>query len=358
MKNHLLVFLSEILSAKTLVPIVSALKRDSSIEIQIVNDGFCKEFVESLEIPFTCIESDFESRIRPIIAGSALILMGKTYIQPSEYQILNIAQQEGTPVLLSIPDMGFDIVHAKLIGIGGGYGEGAPLPLLMLADQRTIESLRRSGIPDSHIIEAGNPYFDELYQELEINPLRSIDAKRVGYFSTPFELDYTRGILPAKYAQAQLIQDIREACSKLGYELVGKRHPQVPESLFDGIPLFEGRPIDLIRDVKVGIGSYSTTLIECWASGLPTVSYQPWKADIRGDVFADRIPIVKTPQELLINLERAMGSELDPHLDTRFVTCNPGTSTETYLKVIRDIIYGIPREGLDRKRGRTKGLDV
>lgn len=65
---RVLVFVSEILSAKTLVPIIGALRSDPEFCVRIVNDGFCMELVQTLGRPVTYILDDFEaSATRPVI---------------------------------------------------------------------------------------------------------------------------------------------------------------------------------------------------------------------------------------------------------------------------------------------------
>lgn len=337
MKEHrirVLVFISEILSAKTLIPIVNLLQVDSQFDVTIVNDGFCVEFVRSLGLPIEYIVDDFESQIDSKIRDASVILMGKSYVQTSEYTILHQAANRGVPVLMVVPDMGIDVVRAKLRGIGEGSPAGIPFPKLLVADKRTRESLRNSNVPGDRIVEFGNPYFDELYDELERDQ-SEWSPVGIGYFSTPFDLDYDRGILPADYRHKDLISDIRRACSNARQTLVGKLHPQVDPALFEDMEVFDGTPLEMIRTIRVAVGSYSTTLLEAYASGIPTISYQPWKANIRQDVFEDRIPIIKTSTEL----EQAIRSALTVTTERcapRHVTFNPGSSLETVLTLIRE----------------------
>jgi hypothetical protein len=332
---HVLAFVSEILSAKTLVPILDAIGRDPEFTVRIVNDGFCLEFVRSLGLPVEYILDDFESRIDAEVRAASLVLTGKSYVQPSEYALLRSAASRGAPVLMVVPDMGIDVVRAKLRGIGGGPPDGIPYPRLLLADERTRESLRGSGIPEDRIVEFGNPYFDQLYDELrrDWSDWRQVGA---GYFSTPFELDFDRGILPAAYRQKDLIADIRRACANLGLPLTAKRHPQVEPALFQGMRMFDGTPLEMIRTIRVAVGSYSTTLLEAYAAGIPAVSYQPWEANIRADVFEGRIPIVKSRSQMEEALRIALSGPCG-RAAPRYVTYNPGASLEVALGLVRDL---------------------
>lgn len=336
MKNRVLVFLSEILSAKTLIPIVETMRRDPHTSVKIVNDGFCIEFAKSLGLPIEYVVEDFDARINPLIREASVIWMGKSYVQASEYSILRQASDCGVPVMMVIPDMGIDIVQAKLHGIGKGSSGSIPYPKLLLADERTRGSLRSLDIQDTEIVEFGNPYFDQHYRELAADQSHW-DPVGIGYFSTAFELDYIRGILPANYPQMCFVEDIRRVCRRLGQPLIGKRHPQVEPALFDGMAVFEGTPLEMIRTIRVAVGSYSTTLLEAYSAGIPTISYQPWTANIREDVFEGRIPIVKSVSEL----EEAIGSALLLPLGRsapKHITYNPGTSLEVAAGLFRGLL--------------------
>lgn len=331
---RVLVFLSEILSANTLVPIIGALRSDPEFCVRIVNDGFCKEFVESLGLPVTYILDHFEAKVDQEVLAASVVLMGKSYIQPSEYALLRRAAHRGVPVLMVVPDMGIDVVRAKLKGIGDVSPGGIPWPRLLLADDRTRQSLIALNMPESRIVEFGNPYFDALYRELE-EDRGAWRQTGIGYFSTPFELDFERGILPADYSQSDLIEDIRRACKKLRQPLIGKRHPQVDPAHFAGMRVFDGTPFEMIRTIRVAVGSYSTTLLEAHVAGIPTLSYQPWEANIREDVFEGRIPIVKSAEDLEEAL-RLMLTYLERQPPT-CVTYNQGRSLEVALDLIREV---------------------
>lgn len=332
---HVLAFVSEILSAKTLIPIVETIKKNPDFSVSLVNDGFCMEFIQTLQMPVEYILDDFESPIDSKIQAATVILMGKSYIQPSEYEILRRAAHWGVPVLMVVPDMGIDVVQAKLRGIGGHSSSSIPYPKLLVADERTRESLRCLNVPDDKIVEFGNPYFDELYRDLNANKDKW-NPVGIGYFSTPFELDFDRGILPVDYRQKDLIEDIRQVARKLRQPLTGKRHLQVDLALFGGMKVFDGTPLELIRTIGVAVGSYSTTLLEAYASGIPTISYQPWEANIRQDVFEDRIPIVKTVWELEEALKLALAHPIRRRAP-EYVTFNPGTSLAKAENLIRDL---------------------
>lgn len=329
---RILAFVSEILSAKTLVPILKAAMDGPEFSVKIVNDGFCMEFVKSLEMPVEYILNDFDVRINDEVKSASVVLTGKSYVEPSEYSLLRSAASFGVPVLMVVPDMGIDIVRAKLKGIGEKSQGGIPYPKLLLADERTRESLKGLDIPEHNIVEFGNPYFDDLYRELLLD--RSPwSPNGIGYFSTPFELDFQRGILPAEYRQQDLIDDIRAVCASLGQQLCGKRHPQVDPKLFTGMNVFEGTPLGMIRTIQVAVGSYSTTLLEAYASGIPTLSYQPWEANIRADVFKGRIPIVKSAAELKEAIQASLVSSRR-RSEPRYVTYHPGTSLEEALNLV------------------------
>jgi hypothetical protein len=229
--------------------------------------------------------------------------------------------------------VGIDIVRAKLRGIGAESSCGISWPTLLVADERTRESLRYLDIPNERIVEFGNPYFDELYEELECDR-SEWDAQGIGYFSTPFELDFQRGILPANYRQQEMVEDIKRACERLGQPLIAKRHPQVENSVFDGLEVFEGTPLEMIRKIRVAVGCYSTTLLEAYAAGIPTISYQPWPANIRQDVFDARIPIVKSASELSESL-RLVLSRPQSRRVTTLLTYNPGCSIAVALQLVR-----------------------
>lgn len=329
---RVLAFVSEILSAKTLVPIINALRSDPEFCVRIINDGFCAEFVRSLALPVEYIVEDFESRIDVEVRSTSVVLMGKSYVQPSEYSILRRAAHWGVPVLLVVPDMGLDVVRAKLKGIGVSI----PWPKLLLADHRTRESLGELRVPADRVVEFGNPYFDDLYAELRGDDPGCWDPVGIGYFSTPFELDFKRGILPADYRHRDFVDDIRRVCFKLGQPLQVKRHPQVDPDLFDGLTVFDGTPLQMIRKIRVAVGSYSTTLLEAYVAGIPTISYQPWEANIREDVFACRIPIVKTPADFEALLRVALlhtTSTEGPNL----ITYNPGRSLEAIQSLLKEL---------------------
>ncbi len=133
--------------------------------------------------------------------------MGKTYEEPSECIIFDCAARLGKPMLLVVPDLGAQVVQAKLKGVNL-----SSISTLFLADPETKAAVVQSGIPDNKIVEAGNPYFDELYEALLSETFDQ--AVGIGYFSTPFELDYQRGILPANYRQGDLIADIKKPVTK------------------------------------------------------------------------------------------------------------------------------------------------
>lgn len=331
---RVLVLVSEILSAKTLVPIVRALMSEPDVSVKLINDGFCIEFVQSLGLPVEYLLEDFETRLDHMVSHASVVLMGKSYVQASEYVLLRRAAHWGVPVMMVVPDMGIDIVRAKLRGIGALTSCGVPWPKLLVADDRTRESLRCLDVPNKRIVEFGNPYFDELYEELQCDA-SEWDAQGVGYFSTPFELDFQRGVLPANYRQQEMVEDIRRACEGLNQPLIAKRHPQVENSVFDGMEVFEGTPLEMIRKIRVAVGCYSTTLLEAYAAGIPTISYQPWPANIRQDVFDARIPIVKSASELSESL-RLVLSRPQSRRVTTFLTYNPGCSTAAALRLVRD----------------------
>lgn len=336
---RVLAFVSEILSAKTLVPIIRALRLDERFVVRIVNDGFCKEFVESLGLPVTYILDHFEAKVDPEVHAASVVLMGKSYVQPSEYDLLRRAARWGVPVLMVVPDMGIDIVRAKLRGIGDDSNGAIPWPKFLVADPRTRASMRSLNIPDDRIAEFGNPYFDELYFELNRDH-SDWEPVGIGYFSTPFELDFKRGILPANYRQSQLITDIHRVCREQRQPLIGKRHPQVDPKLFKGMTVFDGTPLEMIRTIRVAIGSYSTTLLEAFAAGIPAISYQPWEANIRQDVFENRIPIVKTASELKASLSQIFN---DPHRRraTEHVTYNPGSALCVALDQLDELLASL-----------------
>ncbi len=330
---QVLAFVSEILSAKTLVPMLGALRTDPTVNVRIVNDGFCQEFVRTLDLRVEYILDDFESRIDEELRSASVVLMGKSYVQPSEYAILHSAARWGVPVLMVVPDMGIDVVRAKLKGIGDGSSAGIPWPTLLVADSRTRASLADLGVPNDRIVEFGNPYFDELYGELEHDSGRW-DHQGIGYFSTPFELDFDRGILPADYRHRDFVADIRRASLTVGEPLTVKRHPQVDPALFEGLNVFDGTPLEMIRTIKVAIGSYSTTLLEAYVAGIPTISFQPWDANIREDVFAGRIPIVKTTSELEELLRLTLLCEFERRTPD-LVTYNPGRSLDRVIPLVK-----------------------
>ncbi len=330
---RVLVFVSEILSAKTLIPIVEAMRREPEFTVTMVNDGFCIEFIRSLAMPVEYIVDDFESEIDLKIRDSSVVLMGKSYAQPSEYQILRRANHWGVPVLMVVPDMGIDIVRAKLRSIGG-ESNCIPFPTLLLADEKTHVSLRSLNVPDHRIVEFGNPYFDELYEQLA-EDTAEWNATGIGYFSTPFELDFDRGILPADYRQKDLIADIRKVCASLSQPLTGKRHPQVDLALFEGMRVFDGTPLEMIRTIRIAVGSYSTTLLEAYAAGIPTISYQPWKTNIRQDVFEGRIPITKSQTELEDAIQAALANP-PMRQAPRLVTYTAQASLAKAVRLIRE----------------------
>lgn len=331
--TRILVFMSEILSAKTLAPIVSELRSDLSYSVQVISDGFCKEFIDSLDLDVEFILDDFEDRTERLLLEASLVLMGKSYEQPSEYTILRQAEHIGVPVLLALPDMGFDIVKAKLKGLGGNCPTSLGFPLLLLADERTRASLLDCGTPEARLVELGNPYFDAHYEAL-LTDSADWNQLGIGYFSTPFELDFKRGILPANYRQADLIADIRRVCTSLDQPLKAKRHPQVDPELFDELEVFEGTPLEMIRSIRIAVGSYSTTLLEAFSAGIPAISYQPWDENIRDDVFKDRIPIVKSIEELKEAIQVALISAPN-RCGPIPITFNPGTSLNMAVKFIR-----------------------
>ncbi len=324
-RPRLLVFLSEILSANTLVPILRQVRREGAFALDIVNDGFCREFVESLGLPVEYAVDNFAEVVGHKLRGASLVLMGKSYVQRSEYELLEEAALQRVPVLMVVPDMGLDVVRAKLSGIQ------PPWPVLLLADERTAGALPELGVPRGQIVLMGNPYFDELYAQLGADA-SAWDGEGLGYFSTPFELDFQRGILPADYPQRRFVLDLADAAERLGQPLMAKRHPQVSLDHFRGLSLFEGTPLGMIRRIRVALGSYSTTLLEAYAAGVPTISYQPWKRLIRKDVFEGRIPIVRTPAQLA----QAVSSALHvPRRAPVAVTANPGRSLQEAMRQVR-----------------------
>lgn len=330
---RVLVFVSEVLSAKTLLPIIAALRSDPTMNVKVVNDGFCLDFVRSLELPVEFILNDFEARIDCDIRSSSVVLMGKSYVQPSEYAILRRAAHWRVPVLLAIPDMGIDVVRAKLKGIGGDSPNRIPWPTILLADHRTRRSIGSIGVPEGCVVEFGNPYFDDLYDQLW-QDRSEWKLSGIGYFSTPFELDFERGILPADYRQKDLITDIIRTCQDLGQPLTGKRHPQVAPALFEGMHVFDGSPLEMIRTIRVAVGSYSTTLMEAYSAGIPTLSFQPWEANIREDVFEGRIPILKTTSALKDATEKALALSTE-RKEPRIVTYHPGCSIGEAIALIK-----------------------
>lgn len=344
-KRRILFFLSEILAAKTIYPIIKKFQERGDVEIRVVNDGFCRDFIESLALRCIVIESDFEANIEPLVRWADIIITGKTYVQQSEYMLFLHASKHKKPCLLILPDMGGDIVRAKLRGLGGTFGEGVPLPTLLVADPRTRDSLVASGLPSHKVLEFGNPYFDELYAALPIQPVTTSNLP-VGYFSTPFELDYTRGILPACYRQSQLISDIKQACGDVQRAILAKRHPQLEPSLFTGIAQFDGTPLEMFRRVSVAVGSYSTTLLEAYVAGIPSISYQPWPINIRDDVFDGRIPIVKTKEELVGALRGVLSQPPVQGGEPTFITFYPKDSLSRFFDIFDSVCANHPSASL------------
>ena len=343
MKKRILFFLSEILSAKTLTPLIETVRRDPAIQVAVINDGFCVDFIRTLNIPFNLLDSNFENAVVPFLEWADLIIMGKSYEQKSEYIIIEKADSKNIPLLLVIPDMGIDIVKAKLRGLGTERSnKDIPVPILLLADPMTRNSLAELGIPPHRMIEAGNPYFDDLYLALCEESPDAQQPRGVAYFSTPFELDWERGILPAEYRQIDLIDEIAAVCEELDVPLIGKRHPQVDPLMFRDMEMFEGAPLDLLRRVNVSVGSYSTTLLESYVAGVPTVSYQPWESNIRADVFDGRIPIAKSFDELKEFLKNALEVQRKVMPGGNIITYNPGSSLQRYQELAREILMGLP----------------
>jgi hypothetical protein len=333
MPRRVLLFLSEILSSQTLLPVLAAL-RARGCDVRVINDGFCRAFLDSEGCDYELIDYDFAGRIAEPVAWADVVVTGKSYVEPSEYLLMELARAMGKPLLLALPDPGADVVMAKLRS-RDGVGH-ITLPVSLVADARTRSELVRRGLPADRLIPAGNPYFDDLYDRLA-SPLP--DVRRPGtvaYFATPFDLDWERGILPTDYSHRRMIEDVKERVESLGAVLIAKNHPQVPKELLEGIEIFDGHPLDLIRRVTATVSSYSTTLLEAWVAGVPSVSYQPWTADIRADVFAERIPIVKN----LADLERALGEALTAGVASgapRPITFFPGQAREAYVAAIEQL---------------------
>lgn len=332
-QHQILFFLSEILAAKTLAPVVRRLAKDARYRTIVINDGFCTELVSSLGLGVEVIGSRFEARIGPLLDGVSLVVTGKSYCQPSEYAILREAAARNLPVLVSLPDLGFDVVDAKLRGCDGSGG--FPPPRCLLADPMTHASLLRRGWATDRLVAAGSPHFDVLYAR---SPGPGEDSRLAAYISTAFEQDHVRGILDVPYSQRRYIRELAETFTAIGLNFVARRHTQVPACYFDGIPMTDEDSLALMLRSRIVVGSYSTALLEAYVAGVPVVSYQPWPRTIRADVFAGRIPIAKNLDEL----NRIVGSLLEGAWDAgrraRRITYYAGASLSRYVEVIAEAI--------------------
>lgn len=302
MTKNVLIFISEVLAMHTIMPIMKYLKGDPRIKMTIIHDGFCTEEVNKHNIDYTLIKEPFLQNVEQFVRESDLVLSGKSYSQLSEIELINIAKGLQIPYLLLVPDIGGEIALAKLTD---RRNKRLLLPdKIFIADKKTHDYLINFGVPENLIIAAGSPYFDMIYNRSE-NEKRRPNKNLLVYISTPFELDHKRGILDAPYEQHQLIQDIKTAAQELNLDLVAKRHTQLDPELFNGINTYDGDIFSLLMQAHVVVGSYSTGLLEASVIGTPVVSYQPWRKNIREDVFFGRIPIAKSYKELVDNISKA-----------------------------------------------------
>ncbi len=337
MAYNILVFVSEVLALHTLTSIIRHLKNNSQIKLTIIHDGFCTEAVDKQNFNYVLIRDDFSRNVRPFVKGSDLILSGKSYVQPSEVELMDCAREFQKPYFLFIPDIGGQIALAKLIDRRNS--KLLSPSKIFISDKRTLDYLVRQGMPKDLMIAAGSPYFDDLYKRLAIKkpkPRKDLLA----YISTPFELDHRRGIFNVQYEQSQLIKDIKNAARQLNLRLVSKRHVQLDPSLFNGIKTWTEDVFSLIAQASVVVGSYSTGLLEAAITGVPTISYQPWFNNIREDVFYGRIPIAKTYESLIEKLSAARDS---PRNSPCEITYNPGKSIDVILNHVYSTLNIAPQ---------------
>lgn len=337
MVYNILVFVSEVLALHTLTSIIRHLKSNPQIKLTIIHDGFCTEAVDRQGFDYTLVNDPFLQNVRSFVKKSDLILSGKSYMQPSEIELMSVAKEFGKPYFLFIPDMGGQIALAKLTDRRNN--ELLSPNKIFISDKKTLDYLVRQGIPKDLMVAAGNPYFDNLYKRLKNEGLRP-KKDLLAYISTPFELDHIRGIFNVPYAQSQLISDVKNAARQLNLRLVSKRHVQLDPSLFNGIKTWTEDVFSLIAQASVVVGSYSTGLLEAAITGVPTISYQPWFNNIREDVFYGRITIAKTYESLIEKLSAARDS---PRNSPCEITYNPGKSIDVILNNIYSALNIAPQ---------------
>lgn len=329
MKKNILILVGEVLSLHSLKPLINRFQAHPEINTIVINDGFCTDEVIKQKIDFSLVNEPFNENVIPFLKDCCLIISGKSYKQQSELTLLKYSKQFNIPYFMILPDIGGEIVLAKLENL---ISNEFMLPdKIFIADQNSHSFLISSGIPDEIIVPAGSPYFDEFYNLIEKQILLPKENLLV-YISTPFEYDFERGILEADYSQKRLIREIHMASKELGVNFVAKRHPQLNEDLFQGMEQHDGDIVPLLIKAQVVVGSYSTGLIQGAIAGKPAVSYQPWTTNIREDIFSGIIPIAKNYSELIENLQTAFATS---HSSIRKITYNPGKSAS----FIQNFVY-------------------
>ncbi|MGE0637761.1 MAG: hypothetical protein AB7P01_15055 [Bacteroidia bacterium] len=328
MAHRILIFVSEVLAMHSIKPLITRLKQDTAIEVNIIHDGFCTEEINKHNIDYTLIEAPFAENVKPFLENCDLIISGKSYAQLSELELLALSKELQIPYYMLIPDIGGEIALAKLTDFR--TGELLLPDKIFIADKCTHEYLINHSVPNELIVPTGSPHFDKLYKRIEqgiSDPVKNL----IVYISTPFELDYERGILNACYKQSRFIREIKAASDELSLKIIAKRHTQINADLFAGITMYEGDIVPLLMQACVVVGSYSTGLIEAAVMGIPVISYQPWTDNIRQDVFTERIPITKSYKQFVAKIKSALSFERS---EAEEITYNPGKSLAVIIRHI------------------------
>jgi glycosyltransferase involved in cell wall biosynthesis len=339
-KNYsILVFMSECLAAKSIFPLIEGLSKIPNIDIRIVNDGFGKHLLEESGLQFEHINIKLYDRLEDYVLNSDMILSGKSYLQPAENYLMQLSLKHNVLYLMLIPDIGGQIAYAKFNQNDSSFSTLLPT-FILLSDEITHSYMVDKGIPVEKLIKIGSPYFDTLYRRLFLNE-SNLNKKFITYMDVPFELDYSRGVLPlGYYSQKNYIDEITSVIE--GLDLFNnfkiKKHMQSDDKAFSLVPpsnfYNNNDSFSLILESSLVISPYSTTLLEAYVAGVPAISYQPWEGEIiREDVFKDRIPIVKDKVSLSEKIKELFNNSTlfdKPNI----LTYNPYCSADAFINFI------------------------
>lgn len=337
-RNRIIFFLNEWLTYINLKPVIQTLNESSTIEIEVISDGYNDQVSSDLGAGSITLKSTTRQNFIRTIHGSDLIVMGKTFDQNSELNLIAAASACAIPLAVFLPDLGEEPVFAKVDHLlkSNALASVDVLVSNSVASAQVSDALRDADV--GSILVVGSPWIDDC----ERNRTRG-EVQGIVYFDCPFEFDRKRGIygLPA-YPQERYVREVCGAIRRAAGDLrmYVKMHSQSAWRSFGDFCDCRWEILDVSSHVGRSVGgryiavsSYSSSLLDASIAGNSSFSYQPWRPSIRRSIFCGLIPITRTVGELEEQLasvqSRTYGARIRSNIGI------PARSTEAIIDYIK-----------------------